>query len=107
MDTVGLTPEEISAALPKKVKAKTAKPKTKKPAAKKSKPKAKKAKPAKKAAKAAKKPKAAKKAGKTIERTERLDMRLSKAENAKINAKAKKLRRTRTSIVLEAIEKIK
>lgn len=41
------------------------------------------------------------------ERSERLDMRLTKAEKAKVNAKAKKLRRTVTSIVIEAIEKIK
>lgn len=39
-------------------------------------------------------------------RTERLDMRLTKAQKAKIGAKAKKTRRTVTSLVMEAIEKI-
>jgi hypothetical protein len=34
-------------------------------------------------------------------------MRLTKAEKAKIIAKAKKTRRTVTSLVIEAIEKIK
>jgi hypothetical protein len=83
---------------------KAAKPKAKKPAPKKTaKPKAKK--PAKrKPAKVVKKAKA--KAG-VIVRTERLDMRLSKAEKVKLLAKAKKLRRTVTSIMLEAIEKVK
>ena len=42
-----------------------------------------------------------------VVRTERLDMRLTKAEKVKIGAKAKKLRRTVTSLVIEAIEKIK
>jgi hypothetical protein len=96
------------------------KPKAKKPAAKKAaKPKAKKVKPAaKKAAKpkAKKKPKVVKtgrKPGKpkvkpaAVARPERLDMRVSKAEKAKLLAKAKKSRRTVTSIMLEAIEKIK
>ena len=41
------------------------------------------------------------------ERSQRLDMRLTKAEKAKLTAKAKATRRTVTSIVLEAIEKIK
>jgi len=40
-------------------------------------------------------------------RTERLDMRLTKAEKQRVAAKAKKLRRTITSVVLEAVEKIK
>ena len=40
-------------------------------------------------------------------RSERLDMRLTKAEKAKVVAKAKKTRRTVTSLVIEAIEKIK
>lgn len=51
--------------------------------------------------------KAVKKPAPNVERFERLDMRLSKAEKAKITAKAKKLRRTITSVVLEAIEKIR
>ena len=42
-----------------------------------------------------------------VVRCERVDMRVSKAEKARIVAKAKKLRRTVTSVVLEAIEKIK
>lgn len=40
-------------------------------------------------------------------RSERLDMRLTKAEKAKVHGRAKALRRTVTSIVIEAIEKIK
>jgi hypothetical protein len=40
-------------------------------------------------------------------RSERLDMRLTKAQKAKIDAKAKKTRRTVTSLVIEAIEKIR
>jgi hypothetical protein len=43
----------------------------------------------------------------TVVRSERLDMRLTKAEKAKIIAKAKKTRRTVTSLVIEAIEKIR
>ena len=59
-----------------------------------------------------KKHKAAKSKKKTIRksvvvRSERLDMRLSKAEKARITAKAKKTRRTVTSLVIEAIEKIR
>lgn len=42
-----------------------------------------------------------------IVRLERLDMRLSKTEKAKVLAKAKKTKRTVTSIVYEAIEKLK
>lgn len=42
-----------------------------------------------------------------IVRSERLDMRLTKAEKAKVTAKAKKTRRTVTSLVIEAIEKIR
>lgn len=41
------------------------------------------------------------------ERSERLDLRLTKAEKAKLSGKATKLRRTITSLVIEAIEKIK
>lgn len=54
-----------------------------------------------------KKAKKAKPAAAACVRSERLDMRLSKAEKAKVQAKAKKLRRTITSVVLEAVEKIK
>ena len=42
-----------------------------------------------------------------VVRSERLDMRLTKAEKAKILARAKKTRRTVTSLVIEAIEKIR
>lgn len=41
------------------------------------------------------------------QRSERLDMRLTKAEKAKISARAYKTRRTVTSLIIEAIEKIK
>lgn len=44
---------------------------------------------------------------KAVVRSERLDMRLTKAEKAKITAKAKKTRRTVTSLIIEAIEKIR
>lgn len=91
----------VTATKPKKPKVvKPAKPKAKKKAVKP----AKKAKPAKKTVKKSK-PKA--KPASTVVRSERLDMRLSKGEKAKLVAKAKKLRRTVTSIVYEAIEKIK
>jgi hypothetical protein len=63
--------------------------------------------PKKKAAKSKTKKKRAKaKAGAAV-RGERLDMRLSKAEKSRVTAKAKKLRRTVTSLIIEAIEKIK
>jgi hypothetical protein len=52
------------------------------------------------------KPKA-KKAAAVIARPERLDLRLSKKEKAKLVAKAKATRRTVTSVVLEMIEKLK
>ncbi len=67
-------------------------------AKKKAKPKAKK--------KAKTKKKTARKPGAVV-RSERLDMRLSKAEKARITAKARKTRRTVTSLVTEAIEKIR
>jgi hypothetical protein len=75
-------------------------------AKKKAKPKPKKRPPAKskKKLKAKAKPKA--KAGAVV-RSERLEVRLTKAEKAKITARAKKTRRTVTSLVIEAIEKIK
>lgn len=78
-----------------------AKPKSKKKPAKKRKAVKAKAKPA----KPAKKKTAAKHNGDA--RSERLDMRLTKAQKAKIGAKAKKTRRTVTSLVMEAIEKIR
>jgi hypothetical protein len=52
------------------------------------------------------KPKA-KKAAAVVARPARLDLRLTKAEKAKLMAKAAKARRTVTSIVLEMIEKLK
>ncbi len=66
----------------------------------------------KKKAKRPAKPKTKKRAKKkakagAVVRSERLDMRLSKAEKAKVVAKAKKTRRTVTSLVIEAIEKIR
>lgn len=100
-------------------KPKAVKPKVKKPAKAKprkaSKPAKSKKKAVKKAAKV-KRPKVVKtkrKLGKPKvkpapnARSMRLDMRLTKAEKAKVIARAKKLRRTVTSIIIEAIEKIK
>lgn len=87
---------------------KTAKPKAKARPKTKTKPKAKKS--AKKAVKKSKPKKTAKRKAKksgTVERSERLDMRLTKAEKGKVLAKAAKLRRTVTSIVIEAIEKLR
>jgi hypothetical protein len=82
--------------------------KPKKPAKKKTKPKAKKAtkRKATKPKSKAKRPTKAK-AGANVARPERLDMRLTKAEKAKVSAKAKKTRRTITSLIIEAIEKIR
>ena len=79
---------------------KKAKPKVKKHKA--AKPKVKKRKAVKPKKKAVRKPKSG-----AVVRSERLDMRLSKAEKARITAKAKKTRRTVTSLVIEAIEKIR
>lgn len=42
-----------------------------------------------------------------VERCERFDMRVTKSARAKIVAKAKKMRRTITSLVIEAVEKFK
>lgn len=76
------------------------------------KPKAKKAKKSVKKARKVTKTKAKKSAKRpkvmaAVARSERLDLRLTKAEKGKIATKASKLRRTVTSIVIEAIEKIK
>lgn len=57
--------------------------------------------------KAKTKPRKSKSKASSAERSERLDMRLTKAEKAKIIARAKKTRRTVTSLVIEAIEKIR
>jgi len=78
--------------------------KTAKPAAKKKK---KAASPAKKVAKKKPAKKAAKKVVKPKVRTERLDMRITKEDKRKLEALAKKQRRTVTSVALEAIEKFK
>lgn len=84
----------------KSAPAKRTKPKPKKKKAKKPTKK-------RKTVKAKKKPaRKAKKAGAVV-RSERLDMRLTKAEKVKITAKAKKTRRTVTSLIIEAIEKIR
>lgn len=88
-------------AKPKKKAAKRPAPKRK---AVKTKPKKKAAKP--KAAKRPAKPKAKKNVGE-VARSERLDMRLTKAEKTRVVAKAKKTRRTVTSLIIEAIEKIR
>lgn len=99
-------------------KPKAVKPKVKKPAKAKprkaSKPAKSKKKAVKKAAKVKRpKVKTKRKPGKPKvkpapnARSMRLDMRLTKAEKAKVIARAKKLRRTVTSIIIEAIEKIK
>lgn len=56
--------------------------------------------------KKAAKPKA-KKAAAVVTRPERLDLRLTKGEKAKLAAKAKATRRTITSVVQELIEKMK
>jgi cobalamin-dependent methionine synthase I len=80
----------------------TAKAPAKLKSKKRTKPKAKKRKTVKAKKKTARKAKVG-----AVVRSERLDMRLTKAEKAKINAKAKKTRRTVTSLIIEAIEKIR
>jgi hypothetical protein len=47
------------------------------------------------------------KASRPVLRSERMDLRLSKAEKAKLMAKAKATRRTVTSVIVELIEKMK
>lgn len=64
-------------------------------------------KPKKKSKPKAKKPAVKKKAVNGTGRSERLDLRLTKAEKAKLAARAKKSRRTITSIMLELVEKMK
>lgn len=106
-DTLDRQSATMTAAKKPKAK-KPAKPKAKKKTKRPTKSKAKKT-VKRKAAKSKKKPapKVKTKAGGSVVRSERLDMRLSKAEKAKINAKAKKTRRTVTSLIIEAIEKIR
>ena len=79
---------------------KAAKPKAKKPAAKKKSVK-------KKTTKKTKAKKVAKKTKATVIRHERLEMRLSKQEKAKLAQIAKREGRTVTMVVLRAIEKLK
>jgi hypothetical protein len=101
-------PKKKKAQKPKAKPAKKRKP-AKPPKAKTKPTKAKKA-PAKKA-KAAKKPAGKSKAPKNKatgpDRCERLDLRLTKAEKAKVLAKAKKSRRTVTSLLREWVEKLR
>lgn len=81
-------------------KKKVAKPKAKKPAKRKA--------PAKKAKAAKPKAKPARKGnGRPLVRSERLDMRITKEEKRKLEAKAKRLKRTVTSVALEAIMKMR
>lgn len=91
--------KEIAAlsAEPKPAKKKVSKPKAK------SKPKSK----AKAKKSAAKRKPAPKKAAAVVTRPERLDLRLTRGEKAKLSAKAKATRRTITSVVQELIEKMK
>lgn len=58
-------------------------------------------------AKKAKKPKKPKKSARNALRVERMDLRLTKAEKAKLYAKANASRRTVTSIISEMIERLK
>lgn len=100
-------PKKKKAKRPAKAK-KHAKPKTKKKTKRPTKPKTKVKTKKRKAVKAKKKTarKSKPKVGAVV-RSERLDMRLTKKEKAKIYNKAKKTRRTVTSLVIEAIEKIR
>jgi hypothetical protein len=99
-DTTQAALDRQTAAKPAKKK-KASKPKAKS----KSKPKAKKvAAERKPAPKKAAKPK---KAATVVTRPERLDLRLTKGEKAKLSAKAEAMRRTITSVVQELIEKMK
>jgi hypothetical protein len=104
-------PDKAGIRVGPKKKAPKAKKRTKPKAAKtKPKPKKKTKRPAKSKARVKKRAKAAGKSKKKtngIMRPERLDMRLTKAQKVKIYAKAKKTRRTITSLVIEAIEKIR
>jgi hypothetical protein len=105
-DDTGIVAGELTMPDVSKLKApKAKKPKAKKPAVKKKKAPAK-AK-AKKTVKKVSKPKVAKKKAVTVTRPCRQDLRLSKAEKAKLTAKAKATRRTVTSIIAELIEKMK
>jgi hypothetical protein len=116
MDTAAPGDTDFRTVGPAKEPAKPARTKKPKAGAKKAKPKVK------KKAKRPAKPKSKAKKRKTVKskskkaavhktngdaRSERLDMRLTKAQKAKIEAKAKKTRRTVTSLVIEAIEKIR
>lgn len=69
-------------------------------------PKAKKPAKRPKVVKTKRKPGKAKAKAPVIERCERLDLRLTKAEKFKITTRAKKLRRTLTSVISEAISRL-
>jgi hypothetical protein len=103
MDPVEDTTKPPAPAKPKPKKRAKPKRKAKRPA----KPKAKKTKAKKRKVVKSKPKKAATHKLNGDARSERLDMRLTKAQKAKIDAKAKKTRRTVTSLVIEAIEKIR
>lgn len=111
MDPIEVMPETAAAVKkkPAKRKSKAKKKAPKRPA--KTKPKkagkraAKRKAPKRKAVKAKKTQK--RKANGDVVRTERLDMRLSKAEKAKISAKAKKTGRTITKVVIAAIASLR
>ncbi len=96
-----LAAKEVKALKGRKARVKKAKkakkPKVKKPAVKKTKA---------KAVKTKRKPGKPKVKAGVIARPERVDMRVTKTEKARLVAKAKRLRRTVTSIVMEAVEKI-
>jgi len=91
----------------KKKTAKTKRPEVKKKSVKKSKRKAPKKTKAKVVRKPAKKTRAKKGHSRNVVRTERLDLRLTKKEKAAMHAKAKKMGRTITSIIIELIAKFK
>jgi hypothetical protein len=102
-------PSEIAAKKAKAAKAKAAKSKAKrKPAPKKKAAKSKAAKSKKPAKRKAAKSKPKRKSnGRPLVRTERLDMRITKEEKRRLEAKAKRLQRTVTSVALEAIMKMR
>lgn len=101
MDTEASTAPEA----PPPAKKAPRKPRPSEIAAKKS---AKRKAPARKAKAAKRKAKPARKGnGRPLVRSERLDMRITKEEKRKLEAKAKRLKRTVTSVALEAIMKMR
>lgn len=113
-DTPATKKRKAKVAKRSKPKAKKTKPKAKRKPAKKvkakrpkaAKSKAKKSKP-KKTAKRKPAKKKTRKGVKPLVRTERIDMRVTKAQKARVYAKAKRLKRTYTSVVLEAIDSVR